>query len=162
MISGTQRTALATCLRVGDWEGVIQLVDNMVSATVKEALAVLRQEAELAKPAVAPVVGRALDVEFVVSYTRAALVVYTVRVPTKLLALGSDVATVVLLVNGVCAAQARNLASLGVGLSINDERDHDKVLSAVVPAGATVLLATLEVSANAAAPSLVAQQEVLL
>lgn len=104
---------------------------------------------------------RVVDVPFVVSATRNARVSYPILLPSKLLLIGTDVATVALIVDGVEVSRVSNKMILGVGLSINDERQPEHILSGFVRAGQTVLIATIEASANAAAPSVGTPQEVL-
>lgn len=105
---------------------------------------------------------RALDsAPFVVHATRNARVTYSFSLVTQLLAVGTDEATVAVLIDGVEVDRLTNKVSLGVGLSINDQRTQIKSFTHTVLAGQTVQLVTLASSSSAPAPSINTQREVI-
>lgn len=105
---------------------------------------------------------RLMDTPFMVHPTRNAYVTYAIMLPVHLLLLGTDTATVSLLVDDVVVASVTNSISILAGLSIDTETDSVKPLSAVVAAGQTVLIRTDAASSTAPAPSINDQNEILL
>ena len=105
---------------------------------------------------------RLMDTPFIVHPTRNAYVTYSMSLPVHLLLLGTDTATVTLLVDDVPVASVTNSISILAGLFVDNEADSVKPLSGVVAAGQTVTIRTDVVSNTAPAPSILDQNEVLL
>lgn len=142
--------------------GMMQRAEARIAALVASNTSLLAQVAALSVPNLTTIVTRSLDLDFIIHAVREVEVRYAVLLPAKLLALGTDEATVALKIDGVEVHRVSNKMSLGVGLSINDQRDHIHMLTARIPAGSTVQLTTISASATAAAPSFHSGQETLL
>lgn len=141
MFSGTQYTALVTSLRVGDWDGVVNLIGARIDQAVAETTSNVMRVLSPLRLVQAP--GRALDTDFIVSPDRDALAIYSVELSvTGSLLVGTSHAEVVFNINGVAFGQhVLDLTSaLTLGLSITPKVRKPLIL--FVPAGCTVNLST--------------------